>query len=128
MHFLHGWSTFVNVYISSFWNVKCKKHELELKFVVYLQVVPNLEELSLDSRSIKMIMQQQFPSYYFHKVKYLHLLCLHHEVFPFDILQNFASIATLHVGCSTFQDLLPYEFVDIRRKIGVFLHRYIPWN
>lgn len=78
------------------------------------QVIPNLEELSLDVKDAVKVCQGQFSADLFHKVRVLGLQCFDgaSAEFPFGILNRFHNMEKLVVTRGYFKELFPCQLVD----------------
>ncbi|KAE8710585.1 Detected protein of unknown function [Hibiscus syriacus] len=85
------------------------------------KVVPNLDELTLDSKDISMLIREDLPPYLFSDVKVLQVHCYHEPaIFPFGFIQNFTNLDKLYVGCCKFRELFPSERLggDPKKPLG----------
>lgn len=94
-----------------------------LLFTALLQVVQNLDELTLDSRDISMLSDENvFRPDLFSSIKVLQVHCYHQEsaILPFGFIQNFTNLDNLNVGCCKFRELFPSESLvgDPRKPLG----------
>ncbi|KAK6272603.1 hypothetical protein POUND7_009686 [Theobroma cacao] len=78
------------------------------------KVVPNLEELSLNSDDISILSNEVFPANLFSKIKVLQVHCYHQDsaIFPFRFIQKFTNLEKLDIGCCEFRDLFPSGEVE----------------
>ncbi|KAL4325668.1 hypothetical protein GQ457_11G019040 [Hibiscus cannabinus] len=86
------------------------------------KVVPNLDELTLDSRDISMLIREDLPPNLFSDIKLLQVHCYHQEtaILPFGFIQNFTNLDKLYVGCCKFRELFPSERLvgDPKKPLG----------
>ncbi|XP_012463876.1 disease resistance protein At4g27190 [Gossypium raimondii] len=87
------------------------------------KVVQNLDELTLDSRDISMLSDENvFRPDLFSSIKVLQVHCYHQEsaILPFGFIQNFTNLDNLNVGCCKFRELFPSERLvgDPRKPLG----------
>uniref|UniRef100_A0A6N2MH75 AAA+ ATPase domain-containing protein n=1 Tax=Salix viminalis TaxID=40686 RepID=A0A6N2MH75_SALVM len=77
-------------------------------------VIPNLEELSLDVKDAVKVCQGQFSADLFHKVRVLELQSFDDASaeFPFSILNIFHNLEKLVVTSGNFKELFPCQLVD----------------
>uniref|UniRef100_A0A6N2MHN2 AAA+ ATPase domain-containing protein n=1 Tax=Salix viminalis TaxID=40686 RepID=A0A6N2MHN2_SALVM len=77
-------------------------------------VIPNLEELSLDVKDAAKVCQGQFSADLFHKVRVLALQSLDDAAteFPFGILHRFQNMEKLVVTSGYLKELVPCQLVD----------------
>ncbi|GLT82112.1 hypothetical protein SLE2022_005230 [Rubroshorea leprosula] len=80
------------------------------------KVMPNLEEVSLNSDDIEMIRSCHYSANFFSKTKVVQVHCYHNESdsFPFDFLQNFYNLERLEIGCSLFKELFSYGGYEVK--------------
>ncbi|XP_017982383.1 PREDICTED: disease resistance protein At4g27190 [Theobroma cacao] len=78
------------------------------------KVVPNLEELSLNSDDISILSHEVFPANLFSKIKVLQVHCYHQDsaIFPFRFIQKFTNLEKLDIDCCEFRDLFPSGEVE----------------
>ncbi|XVF04820.1 hypothetical protein REPUB_Repub05bG0118300 [Reevesia pubescens] len=86
------------------------------------KVVPNLEELTLDSTDISILSKEVFPANLFSNIKVLRVHCYHQDsaIFPFGFIQKFTNLEKLDVGCCKFKELFPSERLvgDQKKPLG----------
>ncbi|KAJ6384555.1 hypothetical protein OIU78_027790 [Salix suchowensis] len=77
-------------------------------------VIPNLEELSLNAKDAAKVCQGQFSADLFHKLRVLELQCFDgaSAEFPFGILHRFQNMEKLVVTWGYFKELFPCQLVD----------------
>ncbi|KAJ6380296.1 hypothetical protein OIU76_016871 [Salix suchowensis] len=81
---------------------------------IKLNVIPNLEELSLNVKDAEKVCQGQFSADLFHKVRVLELQSFDDASaeFPFGILNRFHNLEKLVVTTGNFKELFPCQLVD----------------
>ncbi|XP_011023690.1 PREDICTED: probable disease resistance protein At4g27220 [Populus euphratica] len=96
----------------------CTQDQLEIQvqqpLFSFEKIIPNLEELSLNSKDAAKVCQGQFPADLFHKIRVLELQCFHDESaeFPFGIMHRFQNMEKLVVTHGYFKELFPCRLVD----------------
>ncbi|KAL9341503.1 hypothetical protein Peur_064828 [Populus x canadensis] len=96
----------------------CTQDQLEIQvqqpLFSFEKIIPNLEELSLNSKDAAKVCQGQFPADLFHKIRVLELQCFHDASaeFPFGIMHRFQNMEKLLVTHGYFKELFPCRLVD----------------
>jgi hypothetical protein len=77
--------------------------------LIGFQIIPNLEDLYLESKDASALLKSLCPQDFYYKLKVLNLSCFHgaHATFPIDLLPRFPKLEKLIAGCSDFKELLP---------------------
>jgi len=77
--------------------------------LIGFQIIPNLEDLYLESKDASALLKSLCPQDFYYKLKVLNLVCFHdaHATFPIDLLPRFPKLEKLIAGCSEFKELLP---------------------
>ncbi|XP_065856411.1 uncharacterized protein [Euphorbia lathyris] len=87
----------------------CNKFLLRTMFHEMSQIIPNLEELALNSKEVRMIREGQLPVDLFHSLKVVEFNFLNEEpaFFPYDLLHIFHNLEKLSVAYSEIKELFP---------------------
>jgi len=87
--------------------------------LIGFQIIPNLEQLLLESKDASALLK--CPRYFFHKLKVLELFCFGdaHATFLFDLLPRFPNMERLNVERGTFKELLPSRLVVMEEHARV---------
>ncbi|XP_065854644.1 uncharacterized protein [Euphorbia lathyris] len=96
-----------------------------LKMVLDLfQIIPNLEELGLNGKEVRMIREGQLPVELFHKLKFVEFNFFNEKtaVFPYDLLHIFHNLEKLVVSRSKFKELFPPQGVFVGPLILTRMH------
>jgi len=89
--------------------------------LIGFQIIPNLEQLILESKDASALLKGLCPQDLFHKLKVLELIFFRdaHATFPFDLLPRFPNMEKLIVGRSTFKELLPSRLDGMEKHARV---------
>ncbi|XP_065874261.1 uncharacterized protein [Euphorbia lathyris] len=90
-------------------------NQFHLPTLFHEMIIPNLEELALNDKSVRMIREGQLPVELFHKLKVVEFNFFDEKsaVFPYDLLHIFHSLETLQMSISGFKELFPPEGVFV---------------
>lgn len=85
--------------------------------LIGLQVIPNLEELKISGKDIKLICQRQFPQHLFHKIKSLEVVNDKSAILPVGLLQRFPGLEKLELRWSSYKEI--FSFGDVEKHFGM---------
>ena len=73
--------------------------------MIFFQIFPNLEDLSLSGEDVKMILLDDFPQHLFGCLKKLAVVTDESECFPLGLLERFSNMEILRLGACSYKEI-----------------------